>query len=218
LFKAHLLTYLMVALTQGLTSELTPDISPTFFALRLCLVLDSKCTLHGSLDITTRESKAESGTGLSHKVKSHFGKALGLKVRNNRATTQTAMPHHMHDLTIAFVGESKLKASFCSVNTEDTGTSFAIKTEELIFNNTLGVEWIVERSNGSGVSRGRENVLDVMYGCVNKELRVGASSGTDIPCSRLNTHIVADGAELFKLTIGNDDSILAENGHLRTIR
>jgi hypothetical protein len=98
--KAPPFTYLMVALTQGLASKLTPDISSTFLSLCLCLLLDRKCTLHGSLDITTGKSKAESGTGLSHKVKSHLGKALGLKVRNDRATTQTAVAHHMHDLTI----------------------------------------------------------------------------------------------------------------------
>ena len=53
---------------------------------------------------------------------------------------------------------------------------------------------------------------------VNKEVGVGATSWADIPCATLDTHSVTDRAELFELTISNDNAILAQQANLASVR
>jgi hypothetical protein len=122
-------------------------------------------------------------------------------------------PHYTYTL----VGKSKLEASFGSINAKDTATRFTIETKELILDDTLRIHRIVQSSNGARISRRGKNILDVIQGCIDKELRVGTSRGTDIPCTRLDADVVANAAKLFELAISNHHSILAQNGNLGSI-
>jgi hypothetical protein len=53
---------------------------------------------------------------------------------------------------------------------------------------------------------------------VNEEIGVGASRRAAVPGSRLDADSVTDGAELFQLTIGNNNTVLAEESDLGPIR
>lgn len=116
-----------------------------------------------------------------------------------------------------FVGKSQLETSFRRINTENTATSLPIQTKELILDDTLSIERIIQGTNGASVSRGSENILDMMQGGVDKELRIGTSRRTDIPRTRFDANIVTNAAKLFKLTIRNDDTVFAQNGNLASV-
>mmetsp|Transcript_19344 Transcript_19344/g.35045 ORF Transcript_19344/g.35045 Transcript_19344/m.35045 type:complete len:223 (+) Transcript_19344:1488-2156(+) len=145
---------LVVTLTKGFTSKLAPDVtSSTFLSFGSRLLLDSKCTLHCSFNVTTSKSKTETSTRLSHKVESNLWKSLGLKVGDDCTAAQATVANHVHDLSIFFVGKSQLETSFRRINTENTATSLPIQTKELILDNALSIERIIQGTNGASVSR-----------------------------------------------------------------
>jgi hypothetical protein len=57
----------------------------------------------------------------------------------------------------------------------------------------------------------------VIQGCVQEQAALGTTSGRNIPSTTFDADIVANGAQLIQLTIGHDDTVLADNGDLATI-
>jgi hypothetical protein len=58
----------------------------------------------------------------------------------------------------------------------------------------------------------------MIQGSVDEQIRGSTAGGAGIPRTGLDTDIVRNAAELFKLSVGDDNSIFADKGDLRSIR
>jgi len=88
---------------------------------------------------------------------------------------------------------------------------------ELVLYNTNGVNGRFQCSDSSGIPRWQA-VLDVVEGGVNEEVRCGAiRRRRAVPSSTLYADVVGNTAELFELTVGDDNAVFADNGDLRSI-
>jgi hypothetical protein len=119
-------------------------------------------------------------------------------------------------ITRLLVRESELETSFRGINDDDPRPCLPIEAEQLVFDDSRGVDGIVQSTNGSSVSSWKA-VLDVVKGGVNEEVGVSASSRTNVPGARFNANSITDGAELLKLPICDDNSVFAEKGNLTTV-
>ena len=206
---------LVVALSKSLAAKLSPNLSASLFAFAGGL-LESKGALHRRLDVTAGESQAESCTGLTDEVQSDLGESLGLEVGDDGSAAKATVTHHLHDLTIPLGGKRQLEASLRRVDTKDTGPGLSIKAEQLILDDSLGIERVVESTDSAGIA-GREAVLDVVERGVDEQLRAGAATGADIPGAGLDADSVANAAELLELAVGNDDAVLTEESNLGSV-
>jgi hypothetical protein len=127
------------------------------------------------------------------------------------------MTHHVHDLAVLLVREGKLESSFSGVDTDNTSPGFPIKAKKLVLDHPHGIEWVVQSPDGAGITRGQA-VLDMVKRRVNKELGAGPASGAHVPSTRFDSDIVAYGAQLFELSVGDHNTILAKDGNLGTVR
>mmetsp|Transcript_7051 Transcript_7051/g.13798 ORF Transcript_7051/g.13798 Transcript_7051/m.13798 type:complete len:376 (-) Transcript_7051:2454-3581(-) len=117
---------LVVTLTEGLTTELAPNLTAVSFAGSL---LEREGTFHGGLNVTAGKSKAETSTRLADKVQGHLREAFGLKVRNNGSAAETAMADHLHNLSVPLGGKGKFKPGFGGVNADDAGPRLPVEAE-----------------------------------------------------------------------------------------
>mmetsp|Transcript_17016 Transcript_17016/g.40777 ORF Transcript_17016/g.40777 Transcript_17016/m.40777 type:complete len:158 (-) Transcript_17016:403-876(-) len=157
----------MITLAKGFTAKFAPDIA--CLAIQSLLLLQRKCTLHGSLNVSTGKSKTEPSLRITDEVEGDFRKAFGLQVGNNSTATESGVLDHVHDLSILFIRKGKLEPSFSCVNANDSGPGFPIKAKQLILNNPGGIDGMIQRTDSTRVAS-RKTILNMVKSGIDKEV------------------------------------------------
>mmetsp|Transcript_39923 Transcript_39923/g.58677 ORF Transcript_39923/g.58677 Transcript_39923/m.58677 type:complete len:218 (-) Transcript_39923:1673-2326(-) len=202
----------MISLTKRFIAQFVPD-----FATSLgggLVLFESERRFHGSFNVSTGESKAETGFGFAYKVQGHFWEALRLKICNNYTATETGMPDHFHDFSVAFVVQGKLEPGLRCVDTNDLGPGLPVQTVHLVFNDPRRVDGIIQSTNSTSITTGQA-IFDVIQSSVNKHFTIGRIR--NIPRTTLDPHSITNRAELLQLPVRNNDSVLQYKRHLASI-